>query len=291
MQYHVPVMVREVIEYMALREDGVYCDCTVGGGGHLCAFLKETRHARFIGIDQDPDAIRYVRRFVAPYTDRCTLIEDNFVNIGLILKQLKISGCDGIFFDLGVSYHQLITPERGFSFDREGDLLMNMSPSSDTLRHKLREASQDELIAMLKQYGDVRGYRRIGTVLFKQRRDITTTSDLRRIVEQHTRGHYKKKNLHRVFQALRIWVNDELGRLRCGLSAAYAALNVGGRLVVISYHSGEDRIVKHTLREWGKGTSMTVLTRKVQRPQQEEVMRNPRARSARLRAGEKCACC
>jgi 16S rRNA (cytosine1402-N4)-methyltransferase len=287
MNYHVPVMVREVIEYMALKEDGVYCDCTVGGGGHLCAFLNETQHTRFIGIDQDPDAIRYAQRLTAPYIDRCSLVEDNFINIGLILKHHHVSGLDGVFFDLGVSYHQLTTAERGFSFERDGDLLMNMSPSSD----KLHATTKDELLDVLREYGDVRQYRRIGTALFQQRRHVSTTSDIRRVVEQHMKGRYKKKNLHRVFQALRIWVNNELENLRCGLAEAYQALNVGGRLVVISYHSGEDRIVKHMFRDWGKQACLTVFTRKVKRPQDQEVEHNPRARSARLRAGEKCACC
>jgi len=291
MNYHVPVMVREVIEYMALKEDGVYCDCTVGGGGHLGAFLRETRHTRFIGIDCDPDAIRYAERITAPYTDRCSLVEDNFINIGLILKRHKIAALDGVLFDLGVSYYQLTTAERGFSFERDGDLLMNMSPSTTTLRDKLLSTSKEELLGVLREYGDVHQYRRIGTALYEQRRTVSVTSDIRGIVEGCMRGRYKKKNLHRVFQALRIWVNDELENLRRGLREAYHALNIGGRFIVISYHSGEDRIVKHTFRDWGKQACMTVFTRKVKRPQQEEVERNPRARSARLRAGEKCACC
>jgi 16S rRNA (cytosine1402-N4)-methyltransferase len=284
-------MVREVVEYMAVKEDGVYCDCTVGGGGHLCALLKEARRARFIGIDCDPDAIGYAEQVLAPYSDRCSLIEDNFVNIGLILKQLRISGIDGVLFDLGVSYHQLTTPERGFSFERTGDLLMNMSPSSDTLRDKLLRTSRDELLDILKKYGDVRQYRRIGAALYEQRRNVSTTSDIRRIVEQHMKGRYKKKNLHRVFQALRIWVNDELMNLQRGLTEAYHALKSGGRIVVIAYHSGEDRIVKHTFRDWAKHARLTVFTKKVKRPGQQEVENNPRARSARLRAGEKCVCC
>ena len=284
-------MVREVIEFMALKEEGMYCDCTVGGAGHLHAFLEQTQRARFIGIDQDPDAIRYAQHRISSFRDRCTLVEDNFINIGLILKQHAVDGLDGIFFDLGVSYHQLITAERGFSYEREGELRMNMSPSTDPLRDRLHRTSKDELLDALKTYGDVWQYRRIGTALFQQRRSISTTSDIRRIVEEHMKGRYKKKNLQRVFQALRIWVNDELENLRRGLAEAYRVLKHGGRLVVISYHSGEDRIVKHTFRDWGKETHMTVLTKKVKRPEQDEVTENPRARSARLRAGEKCACC
>ena len=283
-------MVREVIEYMAVKEDGVYCDCTVGGGGHLGALLKETQHTRFIGIDCDPDAIRYAQRVLAPYSDRCSLIEDNFINIGLILKQHRITGIDGVLFDLGVSYHQLTTAKRGFSFEREGDLLMNMSPSSETLRDKLLRTSRDELFDILKKYGDVRHYRRIGSALYEERTKVSTTSDIRSIVEQNTRGWHKKKNLHRVFQALRIWVNDELMNLRHGLTEAYHALKTGGRIIVIAYHSGEDRIVKHTFREWAQHARLTLFTKKVRRPGEQEVENNPRARSARLRAGEKCVC-
>ena len=284
-------MVREVIEYMAVKEDGVYCDCTVGGGGHLFALLQETQHTRFIGIDCDPDAIRYAQRFISPYRDRCWLVEDNFINIGLILKRHQLSGLDGVLFDLGVSYHQLTTPERGFSFEREGGLLMNMSPTSDTLQERLHRASKEELLEVLKKYGDVRQYRRIGAALYQERRHVSTTADVRYIVEKHMKGRFKKKNLHRVFQALRIWVNDELGNLQRGLTEAYRALNAGGRMVVISYHSGEDRIVKHTFRDWAQRTCMTVFTKKVRRPERQEIEQNPRARSARLRAGEKCACC
>jgi 16S rRNA (cytosine1402-N4)-methyltransferase len=290
MNYHVPVMVREVIEYMSFKENGVYCDCTTGGAGHLTAFLQETRHARFIGIDCDPDAIMYARRSIAPYADRCVLVEDNFINIGLILKRHRMPALDGVLFDLGVSYHQLTTAERGFSFERDGDLLMNMSPSSATLRDKLRSTSKEELLNVLREYGDVHQYRRIGRALYEHRQAVSTTTDIRDIVMQCMRGRYKKKNLHRVFQALRIWVNDELENLRRGLREAYHALKIGGRFIVISYHSGEDRIVKHTFRDWQKRLCMTVFTKKVKRPGQDEVERNPRARSARLRAGEKCAC-
>jgi 16S rRNA (cytosine1402-N4)-methyltransferase len=164
-----------------------------------------------------------------------------------------------------------------------------MSPNTTALKEKLRSISKHELAFILRSYGDVRGYRRIAELLYAQRMNLRTTADIRTIVEQGTPKRFQKKNCRRVFQALRIWVNDELNNLANGLSAAFECLRVGGRLVAIAYHSGEDRIIKHQFREHHASKRAVLLTKKVIRPSEEEVRVNPRARSARLRVCEKCA--
>jgi len=274
---------------MDLRDEGVYCDCTVGGAGHLVAMLSRTRKARFVGIDCDPEAVAQSRQVTTGYRNRCFLFENNFVNLDLILDEIKVRFVMGILFDLGVSYHQLTTPERGFSFDRDGNLLMRMSPNTPSLREKLLRAQQEDLIGVLKEYGDVRNYRKIGKRIYELRKKITTTLDLRKVVEDAVPPRYLKKNLHKVFQALRIWTNNELASLMEGLSVAFRRLDDRGRMLVISYHSGEDRIVKRFFRVLKDEGRARLLNRKVIKPSDEEIIANPQARSARLRIVEKCA--
>lgn len=287
--FHQPVMVAEVIQHMNLQQDkGFYCDCTVGGAGHLIPMLKATKQAKFIGIDWDPDAIDYAEKKVRQYEKRCFLFENTFTNLGLILDKLNISGLDGILFDLGVSYHQLTMPHRGFSFDREGMLLMHMSPGNPTLSRKIRSATKREIITVLKEFGDVRNCHKIGTQIFENRKSLKTTLDLRKVIEKTTPKRFLKKNLHKVFQALRIWVNDEINNLKQGLLTAFDSLNFRGRIIVISYHSGEDRVVKNVFRDLQKNGKMILLHKKVLKPTQDEIKNNPRARSAKFRAGEKC---
>lgn len=286
--FHQPVLVDEVIHWMNLNDDGVYCDCTVGGAGHLVAMLKNTDAARFVGIDCDPEAVAYSRHVVANYRNRCFIFEDNFINLDLILDKINIRFVSGILFDLGVSYHQLTTPARGFSFDREGDLLMQMSPKAEALREKLHRVREDEIVRVLKEYGDVRNYRKLGKRIFELRDALHTTLDLRGIVEESVPRRYLKKNLHKVFQALRIWTNQELTNLRQGLLIAFRELETKGRMLVIAYHSGEDRIVKCFFRELKQGGKIRMLNKKVIKPRDEEVKTNPRARSAKMRVIEKC---
>jgi len=274
---------------MDLRDEGVYCDCTVGGAGHLVAMLSRTRKARFVGIDCDPEAVAQSRQVTTRYRNRCFLFENNFVNLDLILDEIKVRFVMGILFDLGVSYHQLTTPERGFSFDRDGNLLMRMSPNTPSLREKLLGAQQEDLIGVLKEYGNVRNYRKIGKRIYELRKKITTTLDLRKVVEDAVPPRYLKKNLHKVFQALRIWTNNELANLMEGLSVAFRRLDDRGRMLVIAYHSGEDRIVKRFFRILKDEGRARLLNRKVIKPSDEEIIANPQARSARLRVVEKCA--
>ena len=274
---------------MALSEDATYCDCTAGGGGHLAAMLESTRTARFIGIDCDPDAISHCRQRLASFADRCTLVEDNFINLDLILGRLNVESLNGVLFDLGVSYHQVTTAERGFSFDRDGRLLMTMSPSSMPLHERLRHARRQEIITVLKEYGDVRGYRRLGDLIYEHRSSLGSTMDLRRLIERSVPRRFLKKNLHKVFQAFRIWTNDELGNLSQGLTVALRRLCAEGRMLAIAYHSGEDRIVKRFCRQADKDGTALLLRRKAVKPNDTEVEVNPSARSAKLRIIKKCA--
>ena len=274
---------------MNLRRDrGFYCDCTVGGAGHLLAMLEATQKANFIGIDWDPDAIAYSQEKVKQYNKRCLLFRNNFTNLGLILNRINIKGLNGVLFDLGVSYHQLITPHRGFSFEREGGLLMRMSSEGSVLSEKIRCATKREIVTVLKEFGDVRNCHKIGAQIFEDRKSLKTTLDLRKLIEETTPKRFLKKNLRKVFQALRIWVNNEVENLTQGLLTAFAKLNYRGRIIVISYHSGEDRIVKNTFRDLKKKGVMILLHKKVLKPTQDEIRDNPRARSAKFRVGEKC---
>lgn len=289
MIFHKPVLLAAVIKWINLRpDDGVYCDCTVGGAGHLMALLKNTKRSKFIGLDWDPDAVAYARNVTLPYKERCFLFEENFINLGLILDRLDIKGVDGVFFDLGVSYYQLTTPARGFSFDRDGRLLMRMSPETQPLSEKICTATKDEIICVLSEYGDVKNGRKIGTAIFQNRHLLKTTLDLRKLVESMVPKRFLKKNLHKVFQALRIWTNNELTNLRKAICIALERLNPQGRILVISYHSGEDRIIKQFFRAAQKDGILRILHKKVLRPSSDEIEDNPRARSAKLRVGEKC---
>ena len=290
-KFHEPVLVNEVISWMELREDGIYCDCTVGGGGHLFMMLEKTHNTRFIGIDQDPEALDFVRAKLGSFKERVILYEGNFAHLDRIINELNIRGLDGILFDLGASFHQLTTPERGFSFNLDGKLLMQMSPESVPLYRKLRAANKEEIFSVLKTYGDVPNARTLAGVIFEHRHKLHTTMDLRKLVETKFSGRFLKKNLHRVFQAFRIWTNEELKNLKEGLIKAVHLLFPGRRMIVISYHSGEDRIVKNVFRDFEKKKLLRRLNKKVIRPQFEEIRKNPAARSARMRVVEKCDSC
>jgi 16S rRNA (cytosine1402-N4)-methyltransferase len=288
-RYHTPVLVNEVVQWMNLKEDGIYCDCTAGGGGHLLMMLKKTKNARFIGIDWDPDALAYIEANLGDFKERVVLYEGNFAELDSILEQLNISGLNGVLFDLGVSLHQLTTPERGFSFNHEGRLLMQFSPRVQPLYKRLRSANFTTIFEVLKKYGDVPNAKRLAKSIFENRHKLNTTMDLRKLVEKQYSPRFLKKNLHRVFQALRIWTNDELTNLQIGLEKAIDVLYPSGRIIVISYHSGEDYIVKNVIRESEKIGRLKRLNKKVIRPSQIEIKLNPSARSARMRVGEKCA--
>jgi 16S rRNA (cytosine1402-N4)-methyltransferase len=302
---HEPVLLRESIELLAPSTDGLYLDGTLGGGGHAEAILEASSPAgRLIGMDRDPRAIEHARTRLARFGDRVRLYEMNFAEIE-DAPELASARLDGALLDLGVSSPQIDELARGFSYQRDAPLDMRMGPRGEPARDLLTRAEIDDLTDILRVYGEERHARRIALAIVRERdrHPIETTGRLREIVEGAVpRSEHSLKTVARVFQALRIAVNDELESLSVGLPEIARRLTDGARLVVISYHSLEDRIVKRFFRELAsdcvcppdfpicrcdKRAEGFVLTPRPLRPSPAESERNPRARSARLRAVER----
>lgn len=299
--YHAPVLAREVVDLLVHDPAGVYIDGTLGGGGHSLALLDALAPGgRVVGIDQDPDAIAAATTRLAPAgEERFTAIRGNFGDLEALLAAHRISRVDGILLDLGVSSHQIDQPARGFAFSADGPLDMRMDPSRPhTAAELVNQAADSELVDILRSYGEEpRAYKIARAIV--ERRPLTTTAELAELVRDVVPFKEEVKSLARVFQALRIAVNDEMAVLHRALVAALRVLDVGGRLAVIAYHSLEDRPVKHFFK-YGNfdnrpvhdfyGNLLTpweMVTRKPVVPGQEEVEANPRARSARLRVAAK----
>jgi len=284
--WHESVLVEEVLSFLGPAPGKLFVDATVGTGGHSEALLS--RGAHVIGVDQDPEALGIGRERLRAYGDRVRLIHGNFRDLPALLAPLSLPQVDGILFDLGVSSLQFDQPERGFSFQAQGPLDMRMDPGSPTTAHDLvNRLSEAELARVLWDYGEERHARRIARAI-ERARPIHTTSELARIVARASDAPSRRYRIHpatRTFQALRIAVNDELSALVAGLPAALALLSLGGVLCVISFHSLEDRIAKQFLRRVGLAGQVEVLTKKPLGPGDDEIARNPRARSAKLRAG------
>jgi 16S rRNA (cytosine1402-N4)-methyltransferase len=302
---HVPVLARQVLEYLAPRDGGVYLDGTFGAGGHTRGIL-DAGGTRVIGIDRDRNAVAEGFGLVEAAQGRLTLVEDRFSNLEHVAHGLGHDAVDGILLDLGVSSMQLDEAERGFSFRNDGPLDMRMGGDGPSAADLVNAASDRDLAAIIATLGEERFARPIARAIVKARdeRPITTTRALTEIIGTVLRQ--RAGEIHpstRTFQALRMFVNDELGELAEALAAAERMLKPGGRLVVISFHSLEDRIVKTFLAERGRVSagsrhqpevvtappSFGILTRKPAIANDDEVSRNPRARSAKLRAAERTA--
>jgi len=287
-------MLKEVLWWLDIREGGVYLDCTVGAGGHSRAILDKMRgKVRIVGIDRDKEALKIASQELKEYKEQTTLIKVNFKELPQILKEENVGLLDGIIYDLGLSSMQLDSQTRGFSFRWTAPLDMRMDSSQAlTAAHLVGELSQKELEDIFFELGEERWARRIAKFVVEERRQnpIKTTSDLlevmRRAVPAKFRRGRKTHFATRVFQALRIKVNEELENLRVSLSYSFDLLQKEGRVCVISYHSLEDRIVKQKFNE-AKEEKLNILTKKVIRPSKKEVRINPRARSARLRVAER----
>lgn len=298
---HEPVLLDEVIELLDIKPDGSYLDATVGGGGHAYEIAKRLRGGKLIGLDWDKLSLEHARRCLEPFKGRVELIQANFRDLERVLDRLGIAQVDGVLFDLGLSSLHLDSPERGFSFQREGPLDMRMDREGNTLTAAeiVNGYSRDELVRILREYGEERWAPRIADRIIEARRReaLETTRQLAGLVvgaiPPAARRKMKVHPATRTFQALRIEVNDELGNLQMGLEAAFRRLLPGGMLLVISFHSLEDRIVKRFLRaKAGKDSYLgdrpvEVELFKLVRPTAEEVAMNPRARSAKLRAARK----
>lgn len=300
-------MLHEVLEILEIKADGIYVDATVGCGGHAREIAKRLKQGRLIGIDLDQQALRCAEDNLSPFAERIKLMQANFKDLEMVLDSLDISEIDGILFDLGVSSLQLDSSERGFSFRYDGELDMRMDQSSSLTAYEIvNNYPAAELIKILKEYGEERWASRIVAEIIRRRErgPIFTTKQLAEIIEQAIpKAAQRKAKIHpatKTFQALRIAVNSELENLQLGLEAGYRRLKKGGVMAVISFHSLEDRIVKNFFKEkaqscicppdlpvcrCGKIVEMELF--KPITPSLEELTRNPRARSARLRAARK----
>lgn len=303
---HKPVLLIEAINALAVQPGGRYIDCTVGGGGHSSAILENSAPGgQLLGIDADPEAIRLANAHLSKYQNSVLLVNDNFVNIGDICQRYSYFPVHGVLFDLGLSSYQLEDDPRGFSFQHDAVLDMRFNPTQDTTAADIvNHTSEAELSLILREYGEERFSQRIARRIV-QERPINTTLQLAHIVENALGGrHGKIHPATRTFQAIRIFVNRELEMLEIALSKAVDVLGIGGRLVVISYHSLEDRIVKHFMQKEAKdcicppnipvcqcshSASLRIINKKVIIPSEEELRDNPRSRSAKLRSAEKIA--
>jgi 16S rRNA (cytosine1402-N4)-methyltransferase len=274
---HTPVLYQEALDWLAIRPGGVYVDATLGGAGHTQGILE--RGGRVIAFDQDPQAIARARALGLP---NLTLVEANFSELLPQLERLGITQVDGILADLGVSSFHFDDPGRGFSYQHEGPLDMRMGAGDLTAAEVVNTFEEEEIADILFRYGEEPRARRIARFIVENR-PITTTTQLAEVIRRATgfreAGHPARKS----FQALRIYVNDELGALRKLLQSVEQALKPGGRLVIISFHSLEDRLVKHFLRE---SSVLRPLTKKPVVPSEAEQRENPRARSAKMRVAE-----
>jgi 16S rRNA (cytosine1402-N4)-methyltransferase len=291
---HVPVLTAEVLGFLQPQRGGLFVDCTVGLGGHAQAML-EAGAGRVLGLDRDSLALEAAAATLAPFADRVELVHADYRSLGGILDARGTPHADGVLADLGVSSMQLDGSGRGFSFQRDEPLDMRMDTTAGlTAADLLATTTEQDLADAIFSYGEERFSRRIARAIVLARADapIASTGRLAAIVRRAVphRGYSRIDPATRTFQALRIWVNGELEGLDRFIETAVRRLQAGARLVVISFHSLEDRIVKHTLRALAQGdAALRILTRRPVVAGDDEVHRNPRARSAKLRAAERVA--
>ena len=293
--HHEPVMTREVLAFLQPEKGGVFVDCTVGLGGHAKAML-EAGATKVMGLDRDPAALVIAAATLAGFGDRVELVHSDYRAIESVLDARGMRAVDGALADLGMSSYQLEAEGRGFSFQREDPLDMRMDTTTGpTAAELLSAASESEIADAIYQFGEERFSRRVARAIVQNRETavIRTTGQLAAIVRHAIprRGFSRIDPATRTFQGLRIWVNRELDGLDTFLTALARRLKTGARMVVITFHSLEDRIVKHTLRALAQqeDAPIRILTKKPVLPQPDEIDRNPRARSAKLRAAERVA--
>ncbi|MCK4519893.1 MAG: 16S rRNA (cytosine(1402)-N(4))-methyltransferase RsmH [Candidatus Omnitrophica bacterium] len=292
--YHYPVMYREVLRFLEIETKRIVVDCTIGIGSHAWRLLESAAEDAFlIGIDRDQDSLDLAKARLEPLGGRFILIKDNFANLDRILGKLNIEGVDALLFDLGISTYQLGNPARGFSFLKEGPLDMRMDKDSFLSAYDLvNNLSEIELGNIFKKFGEERYSRRVAHSLVESRKNepISTTVQLADLIIRCIPGEARWGRIHpatRIFQALRIAVNRELEALRTALVQAISHLKSGGRIGVISFHSLEDRIVKHTYKDYFSKGILKIVTKKPLTPTEEEKNENPPSRSAKLRVAEK----
>lgn len=305
---HIPVLAGSAIEYLRILSDGFYVDCTAGAGGHSALIAERLGEGgRLIAIDRDPEAVERARERLRPYSG-ALVVRGNYGDLAAVLAEHGVTEVDGVLIDAGLSSFQLNDPARGFSFQETGPLDMRMDPDSGlSAAEYLERVEESELARILREYGDLKLAKRIAKAICRRRlkQPLETTTDLADSVAEvfdFVRG--VPEETRTVFQAVRIAVNEELRELETGLQQAIVSLRSGGRLVCITFHSGEDRIAKNVFRAAAKKrkvlhadgrvqevlpTIVKVLTPKPVLPSPEEIRLNSRARSAKLRAVEKLA--
>lgn len=282
---HTPVLASEVVEFLNLKPGATYLDCTLGFGGHARNVKHQNPNIKILGIDQDVDAVKNTKNI-----EGIEVIRGNFRS----LLELVSEKIDGVLFDLGVSSYQIDKPERGFSFRFDASLDMRMDQSSRESGNQsiradelIEQSSEEELYRIFKEYGEERYSKKIA--FWCKKKLPKTTFELKEIVERAIPGWKKRESIARIFQALRIAVNQELDALKEALPQAVELLNPGGRIVVISYHSLEDRIVKWFFRGLKKDGILDIVTKRPVYASEEEKKENPRSKSAKLRVAEKNA--
>ncbi|PIU41613.1 MAG: 16S rRNA (cytosine(1402)-N(4))-methyltransferase [Candidatus Omnitrophica bacterium CG07_land_8_20_14_0_80_42_15] len=297
MDLHTPVMAGEVIENLKLKPGNIVVDCTVGGGGHSAKILEKiVPGGMLIGIDQDDESLKAASQRLSPYQGSYKLVQDNFRNLNSIFENINVDKVDSALFDLGVASMHFDTPYRGFSIRNEGPLDMRMDRRQTLTAHRIVNTfSYEKLAQILYEYGEERKSRRIASFIVevRKKKPIDTTAELAKLIEKAYYGKgYLSHRIHpatRTFLALRLAVNDELEALKEGLVAAIGHLRGGAVIAVISFHSLEDRIVKHMFKEYAKEGKLKIITKSPLRPSRVEIIENPRARSAKLRVGERQA--
>ncbi len=304
---HIPVMVREAVEWLACSPSGVFVDGTVGLGGHAAAIAEKIQPSgRLIAIDADAEALKEARKRLSPWKENITFVQDNFRNLAKILEEIGAERVSGILLDLGMSSVQVDTPSRGFSLYQPGPLDMRFDRRQSMTAAKIvNRYPEKEIVNIIREFGEERSARRIAAAIVRRRErsEFSSTTELASLVEGVVAR--RPGAIHpatKTFQALRIAVNREIESLQLALPQAIMALKPGGRLVVLSYHSLEDRVVKQTFRQFEKGcicppgfpvcrcgrtSELEILTRKPIRPSTTEVRDNPRSRSARMRVCER----
>ena len=286
---HTPVLAAEVIEWLRIRPEGTYVDATCGTAGHAIEIARRLTTGRLVAIDRDPRALEIARERLKPYEEKVVLVHAEFSKIGELAAEMKLPPLDGVIADLGVSSLELDSPERGFSFRWAAPLDMRMNPDTPlTADEIVNQWSEKELADLLYQKAEERDSRRIARAIVRSR-PIRDTGHLATVVAgaRKARGRQKLQPATKTFLALRNAVNREEEELEQFLSRTPATLNIGGRWIVLSYHSLEDRPVKRAFQKLEREGSFRVLTRKVIVPGDEEIRDNPRARSAKMRVAEK----
>lgn len=304
-EYHIPVLYNECIENLVLNKNGIYLDCTLGGGGHSEGILKSLENGKLISIDQDEQAIEFATKRLEKYKDRWICFKNNFENLDMVLYMAGYDKIDGILMDIGVSSTQLDDPERGFSyrFDTKLDMRMNRS-SSLSAYEVVNEYSEEDLTRILFEYGEERFAKKIAKLICEERKikSIETTGELVAIIKRAYPERAQKHPAKKTFQAIRIEVNKELEVLEKAIEKAVNSLKKGGRLGIITFHSLEDRIVKNKFKELstackcppelpicvcGGKAKVKIITKKPIIPNEKEVDFNNRAHSSKLRIVER----